>query len=137
MKGDAMSTQAKGTFHVETWDEKPYQEIGGGVKLTRASVAQTFAGDVEGKGSVEYLMAYREDGTATFVGLQRIEGKVGGRSGSFVLQLAGTFEGGVAKAGWFVVTGAGTGDLRSLRGGGGFEAPHGPDGTVTLDYDFG
>ena len=131
-----MSTHATGTFHVKSWDEKPYQEIGGQAKLTRATVTQSFQGVIEGEGKVEYLMAYRENGTATFVGLQRIEGKVGGRSGSFVLQLAGTFENGVAKAGWFVVTGCGTGDLKSLRGGGGFEAPHGPDGTVTLDYDF-
>jgi hypothetical protein len=137
MKGAAMSTHATGTFHVETWDEKPYEEIGDKAKLTRATVTQSFRGVIEGEGKVEYLMAYREDGTASFVGLQHVAGEVGGRSGSFVLQLAGTFEGGVAKAGWFVVTGAGTGDLRTLRGGGGFEASHGPDGTVTLDYDFG
>ena len=132
-----MSTHATGTFHVKSWDEKPYDEIGGQAKLTRATVTQSFQGVIEGEGSVEYLMAYREDGTATYVGLQRITGKVGGRSGSFVLQLAGTYENGVAKAGWFVVTGSGTGDLSTLRGGGGFEASHGPEGTVTLDYDFG
>ena len=131
-----MSTHATGTFHVKKWDEKPYTEIGGKAKLTRATVTQSFQGVIEGEGEVEYLMAYREDGTASFVGLQRVVGKVGGRSGSFVLQLAGTFDGGVAKAGWFVVKGCGTGDLRSLHGGGGFEAPHGPEGTVTLDYDF-
>lgn len=43
-------------------------------------------------------MVYREDGSASFVGLKRVVGRVGGRSGSFVLQHSGTFEGGIAKA---------------------------------------
>jgi hypothetical protein len=34
-------------------------------------------------------------------------------------------------------SGSGTGDLRGLRGSGGFSAPIGPDASVTLDYDFG
>ena len=73
---------------------------------------------------------------ANFVGLERIVGRLGDRSGSFVLQHSGTFEGGTAKATWFVVPGSGTGDLRGLRGEGGFASGHANSYLITLDYDF-
>jgi hypothetical protein len=135
-EGKKMTTHATATFTIKNWDEKPYHEIEGGGKLTRATVTQSFAGDIEGEGVVEYLMAYRAEGTASFVGLQRIEGRLGGRSGSFVLQLSGTYENGAAQATWSVVRGTATGDLQGLMGDGGFHAEHGPAGAATLDYDF-
>ena len=131
-----MSTRATGTFEVKTWDEKPYDEIDGGAKLTHARVTKSFQGDIEGAGTVEYLMVYREDGTASFVGMERVIGRVGSRSGSFVLQHSGTFEGGTAKDTWFVIPGSGTGDLRGLRGEGGFASAHQQHYPMTLDYDF-
>ena len=131
-----MSTLATATFEVRTWDEKPYNETDGGPKLTRASVTKSFRGDIEGEGTLEYLMFYPGDGSATFVGLERVAGRIGERSGSFVLQHSGTFEGGTAKATWSVVPGSGTGDLRGLRGKGGFASAHQQRYPITLDYDF-
>ncbi len=131
-----MSTHATATFEVKTWDEKPYSEIDEGPKLTRARVTKSFHGDIEGEGTLEYLMIYRNDGSVSFVGLERVVGRVGDRSGSFVLQHSGIFEGGTAKATWFVVPGSGTGDLRGLRGEGGFASAHAQSYPITLDYDF-
>jgi hypothetical protein len=132
-----VSTRATGTFKIQGWDEKPYAEIEGGRKLTQASVKQAFAGDVEGEGAVEWLMCYRPDETADFVGLQRIVGQIGDRSGSFVLlQTEGTFDGKEAKGRLAVVPGSGTGDLEGLRGTGEFSAPHGGEPTITLDYEL-
>ncbi|MFQ5890570.1 MAG: DUF3224 domain-containing protein [Gemmatimonadota bacterium] len=131
-----MSTRATATFQVKTWDEKPYDEIDEGPKLTRASVTKSFRGDIEGEGSLEYLMIHRDDGSASFVGLERVVGRVGDRSGSFVLQHSGTFEGGTAKATWFVVPRSGTGELRGLRGEGGFASAHAERYPITLEYDF-
>jgi hypothetical protein len=131
-----MSTHATATFEMKSWNEKPYNEIEGLPKLTRASVTKSFKGDIEGEGTLEYLMMYRADGSASFVGLERIVGRFGGRSGSFVLQHSGTFEGGVAKATYFVVPGSGTGELRGLRGEGSFASGHAQDYPMTLDYDF-
>ena len=54
----------------------------------------------------------------------------------FVLEHKGTFEGGTAKATWSVVPGSGTGDLRDLRGEGGFASAHADEYAITLDYDF-
>ena len=131
-----MSTQAAGGFKVKSWDEKPFKELEGGGKLTRATVTQAFHGDIDGDGEVEFLMSYRLDKTATFVGLQYVSGRIADRFGSFVLQVTGTFDGGTAKGEWSVVRGMGTGDLRDLSGKGRFEAPHGPDATSSLDYEF-
>jgi len=133
-----MRTQASGKFAVKTWDEKPYKEFEGGGKLTQASVTQTFQGDIEGDASAEILMTYCDDGTASFVGHQHVVGRIGGRSGSFVLQCSGRHEKGAAKCTWFVVPGSGTGELRGLRGKGGYTATHEdyPNVPITLDYEF-
>jgi hypothetical protein len=132
-----MSTRATGTFKIQGWDEKPYTEMDGGRKLTQASVKQAFAGDVEGEGTVEWLMCYRPDETADFVGLQRIVGKIGDRSGSVVLlQTEGTFDGKEAKGRLSVVPDSGTGGLEGLRGTGEFNAPHGGEPSISLEYDF-
>ena len=93
-----MAARAMGTFEVTAWDERPYLEMADGRKLTRASVTQRFSGDIEGEGSVEWLMFYGEDGTASFVGMQHVVGKIGGRSGSSVLETSGSYDGKAAGA---------------------------------------
>ena len=127
---------AEGSFTVTSWDEDAYEQLDGGGKLTRASVRQTFAGGIDGDGAVQWLMAYRPDGTAHFVGLQRVTGSIGGRSGSFVLETAGEFDGEAASGPWSIVAGSGSGDLHGIRGTGRFHAPRGPEATFELDYDL-
>jgi hypothetical protein len=135
--GGKVRTKATAKFKIQGWDEKPYAEIEGGRKLTQASVKQALSGDVEGEGAVEWLMCYRPDKTADFVGLQRIVGRVADRSGSFVLvQTEGTFDGRQAKGRLSVVPDSGTGDLEGLRGTGEFSAPHGGEPSFSLHYDF-
>jgi Protein of unknown function (DUF3224) len=132
-----MSQHVTGTFKIEGWDEQTYLEEESGGKLSRASVKQTFAGDIEGEGVVEWLMCYRPDQTADFVGLQRIVGRVGDRSGSFVLQSSGVFDGKEARGQLSVVAQSGADDLRGIAGRGEFIAPvGGGEPTVSLDYDF-
>lgn len=65
-------------------------------------------------------------------------GAIEDRSGSFVLQHVGTFDGQTAKAEVLVVPGSGTGDLRDLTGKGSFLAGMGPEGerSIALDYDL-
>ena len=92
-----MKNVANSRFTIKSWDEKPYSEGQDLPKLTRAAVTKAFTGDIAGEGHVEYLMMYRSDGSATFVGLERVVGHVAGKAGSFVLQRTGVFENGVAK----------------------------------------
>jgi hypothetical protein len=131
-----MSTHAQGMFELQSWEENAYLELEDGAKLTRASVAQRFSGDLVGEGSVEWLMCYADDGTARFVGLQRFSGRLGDRSGSFVLETQGTFDGTKAEGSWSVVPRSGTDELRGITGRGSFAAPHGPKADVEFDYDF-
>ena len=131
-----MKAQAKGTFEIKGWDEKPFNEMNGLPKLTRASVIKSYQGDITGDGTLEYLMMYRDDGSASFIGLERLVGSIGGRSGSFVLQHSGIFKEGVATVTLVVVPGSGTGDLRGLRGNGEFAVGHQQPYSMTLDYDF-
>ena len=128
---------ATSTFEVKNWDENPILEANGGSKVTRATVSKSFDGDIAGEGTVEWLMSYHDDGTATFVGLERIVGRVGERAGSFVLQHTGEFDGQVARGALTVVPGSGTEDLTDLTGEGSFEAGMGEDGvrSVELEYD--
>jgi hypothetical protein len=132
----SMRKEAKATFGIKSWDENTYNEIEGAPKLTRVSATKSYQGDIEGEGKLEYLMMYRTAGSASFMGLERVTGSVGGRSGSFVLQHIGTFEDGVAKVTLSVVPGSGTGDLRGMKGEGGFSVGHQPPYAITLDYGF-
>ena len=131
-----MKKCANARFAIKNWDEKPYGEGQDLPKLTRASVTKSFTGDIEGEGLVEYLMMYRDDGSATFVGLERVVGRIGGKSGSFVLQRIGVFESGQAKESYSVIPGSATGDLRGLRGDGTSAVGHGTEHRFTLDYEL-
>ena len=132
-----MGQRYTGNFKIADWDESAYLEHDDGRKLSQASVEQTFSGDIEGEGSVRWLMCYRRDKTAEFVGLQRIDGRLGERSGSFVLlQTDGSFDGSVARGRLSIVPGSGTGDLDGLRGQGEFSAPQGGQASLTLECDF-
>jgi hypothetical protein len=131
-----MKKTAKARFAIKSWDEKAFGEAPGLPKLTRASVSKTFSGTIEGEGRVEYLMMYRADGTASFVGLERIVGRVGGKAGSFVLQRTGTFENGQATESYSVVPGSATGELHGLRGAGTSAVGHGMEHPFELTYEL-
>ena len=116
------------TFDIAKWDESTVEEWDGG-KLTRASVAKTYAGDLEGDAVLEYVLTYGPDGTAPFVGIERVTGSAGGSKGALVLRQVGTFADGAAKATLTVV--GGTGDFAGASGTGEMVAD--PSGRVTLD----
>ena len=132
-----MKHTAHARFAIKSWDEKAYSEGQGLPKMTRASVTKTFTGDIEADSQVEYLMMYRSDGTASFVGLERVTGRIGNRTGSFVLERTGVFEGGQAKESYAVVPGSATGDLAGLTGEGTTSVGHAADYPFVLSYDFG
>lgn len=131
-----MMQTANARFAIKSWDEKPYGEAPDLPKLTRASVAKTYTGDIAGEGQVEYLMLYRSDGSATFVGLERVVGRIAGKAGSFVLQRTGVFEGGQAKETYVVIPGSATGELHGLAGEGRSAVGHGMEHPFTLDFQL-
>ena len=130
-----MSTHAEGTFEMTSWDEKPYIELQGQSKLTKASIVQEFDADVVATGTIDLVMYYREDGTAVFTGYERMVGRIGDREGGFVLEATGTFDGNEARTTLTVVPGSGTDGLAGLNGSGVWAAPHGSSGTYAFDLD--
>ncbi len=130
-------THGASKFEVTKWDEKPYYEKEGEPKLTRASVEKTFRGDIEGKSTLEYVMAYAPNGMTSFVGIEHVQGRLGKRSGSFVIQHTGTDDGQEATGTWHVVPGSATGELAGLKGEGQFKADRNDTNyAFEMDYDF-
>jgi hypothetical protein len=128
--------RAEAVITVHRYEPAGYGEPGDGPALSRIHVEESFAGDITGAGAVEFLQAARADGTASFVGIERVTGAIGGRAGTFLLQDQGTVTGGVVEGEWFVVPASGTGELAGLRGTGGFRANLGENATVNLTYWF-
>ncbi len=128
---------ATGSFEIISAGEDPYHDVSGEPKLARAHGTQRFTGDIKGEGSVEWLMCYLPDGTARFVGHQRIAGSVAGRTGTFVVEAVGKHDGKQSEGTWMVIVGSGTGELSGLSGGGGFHALGGPHVSYTLEHDLG
>jgi Protein of unknown function (DUF3224) len=128
--------RANAIITVSRYEPVAYEEPVAGPALSRIHVEESFRGDIEADGVVEFLQAAQADGTASFVGIERVTGAIAGRSGTFLLQDSGTVSGGIVSGDWFVVPGSGTGELAGLRGTGGFRANLGEGAEVTLDYYF-
>jgi hypothetical protein len=128
-----VSNKAVAALEITRWDENPIHEATGLPKLTRASVTAVYQGDLVGECQLEYLMMYRDDGSASYVGLERFVGRISDRSGSLTLQHNGVFEGDMAKGICVVIAGSGTGDLAGIQGSANFVST--ASGTsVELEY---
>jgi hypothetical protein len=136
-------------FDVSAWTEQTFSDIDGeGTTrgemyyprrgLTRAEVGYTYTGDLEGRSSLVYLIAYKGD-AAPVLGLERFEGSVDGHEGSFVMRHEGEQDAGSVRAHLEVVPGMGTGGLETLRGEADLViAGHSEDGyELVLHYDLG
>lgn len=136
MSETSARTRASAVITVRKYEPASYDEPAEGPALTRIHVEESFSGDISGDGVVEFLQAARPDGSASFVGIERVTGTLAGREGTFLLQDAGTVAGNVVSGDWFVIPGSGTGGLAGLRGEGGFRANLGEGAQVHLDYWF-
>ena len=133
---DQTKTRANAVIMVRKYEPAAYDDPAAGPSLTRIHVEESFSGDISGDGVVEFLQAARSDGSASFVGIERVTGTVAGRNGTFLLQDAGTVQDNIVSGDWFVIPGSGTGGLAGLRGTGGFRANLGEGAQIHLDYWF-
>lgn len=131
-----MNTQASGTFLTSSYDMQPFHEVEDAPTLYHYKQNDTFSGDLQGEGINQNVVVMNADGSATFIGYQRIVGKLGDRSGSFVLQHAGQTVGSVTTGTWTVVPGSGTGELGGLKGSGGFSYNGSENVPYTFNYSF-
>jgi hypothetical protein len=115
--------KATATFKPTKWDEKAYEQITPTQKMTKASVAMSFSGELDGEASVEWLMYYKysdeqdqHNSSAIYTGLTRFTGKLNGKSGSFVMEEHGTFIAGAANSVLTILEGSGTDQLAGISG---------------------
>jgi len=128
-------TRAAATITVRSSEITPYDQTAGPA-LVEIRLTETFSGDITGESTVRALQVLRDDRSACFVSMQRFCGKLAGHQGTFVLQGSETVENGKIRATWSVVPRSGTGELRGLRGEGGFEGDFGKGSVGVLDYWF-
>jgi hypothetical protein len=78
---------------------------------------KTFQGDLEGTGKGEMLTAMTPvKDSAGYVAIERITGKLKGRTGSFILQHNGTMTRGAPSLVVSIVPDSGTGELAGVAG---------------------
>lgn len=111
-----MSARATGLFEVKM-SPAPLADANADASLGRMQLDKTFSGDLVGTGKGEMLMAGTAvKGSAGYVAIERVNGTLGGRSGSFVLQHTGTMNRGAPQLSVTVVPDSGVGELAGLAG---------------------
>jgi hypothetical protein len=127
--------EAIGEFQVRGGGEEPLREAGA-LRVTHANGEQAFSGAIEADGHIDWLMCYRADRTATFVGVQVIDGSIDGRRGTVLLTSIGDHDGRASSGTWTVVEGSGSGGLDGISGEGDWTAGPGPNGSYRLRYEI-
>lgn len=130
-----MRLTATGQLDIVSWDEQTYAQAEGGRRLSRVAVTQRLSGDLTGECTAQMLLCNAPDGIALVLGHMLVVGRIGGRSGSYVVQSNGVFDGYESKGTMTVVPGSGTGELSSLRGEGTTSAKEGM-AALTLTYEL-
>jgi hypothetical protein len=113
--------QAKGSFTVKitplTWSESSPEHSLTDSSLTRYMIEKLFIGDLEGASQGQMLGAGSPaSGSAGYVAIEKVTGKIHERIGTFVLQHSGSMNHGDLKLTISVVPDSGTGELAGLSG---------------------
>lgn len=110
-----MTHHARGTFEVKVIPQT--DEAVGDPTVGRMSLDKKFLGDLEATSKGQMLTAGTEvKGSAGYVAIERVIGKLRGQSGTFALQHTGTMTRGVPDLSITVVPDSGTGELVGLAG---------------------
>jgi len=114
-KAQAMTLKATGEFDVKVVpvaDEKF-----DGASMGRMSLDKQFRGPLDAKSKGEMLTAMSAvKGSGVYVAVERVEGKLDGKSGSFMLHHTGVMTRGAPSLTVTVVPDSGTGELTGLEG---------------------
>lgn len=106
-----------GKFDVKLNPDSTYATGVGGVTLGRMGLDKTFYGELEGRSQGEMLSAMTSvKGSAGYVAIEQVVGKVCGKQGSFVLQHFGIMTDGQNRLILEVVPHSGVGELQGLTG---------------------
>jgi hypothetical protein len=112
---------AKSIYKMLLWEEKSkdgkgWQDVVGTRAFTHADVKRKYEGDMEGEGTVEFLMFYNTDGSSHYVGIEDFVGSIGGKKGRFAVHIEGYYKDQTATATCFIIPNSGTDELAGIRG---------------------
>ncbi len=111
-----MTVLARGTFEVKLTPQAS-DDAAGGATLGRMTLDKQFHGDLEATGKGEMLTAMTGvEGSAGYVAIERVSGKLHNRKGTFVLQHSGTMARGTQQLSVTVVPDSGTDQLTGITG---------------------
>lgn len=107
-----MTSHAQGTFEVKLAPQPTEEKA-----LGRMSINKQFHGDLEAVSKGEMLSSMSGvKGSAGYVAMERVSGKLHGQAGTFVLQHSGTMTRGTPQLLVTVVPDSGTEQLAGLKG---------------------
>ncbi|HEV2855170.1 MAG TPA: DUF3224 domain-containing protein [Thermoanaerobaculia bacterium] len=108
-----MTRRASGTFEVKLSPQAPEEDS----PIGRMLLDKQFHGDLEGVSKGQMLAASTAvKGSAGYVALEQVSGKLQGRQGTFALQHNGLMDRGTPQLAIVVVPDSGTGQLEGLAG---------------------
>ncbi|TLX21699.1 DUF3224 domain-containing protein [Thermomonas fusca] len=127
--------QATGEFEVTRIPQEEL-EIGEGATIGHSRFEKRFRGGLEAS-SVVHMLALMSpvQGSGAYVAIERIEGTLDGRRGSFFAQHNGTMDRGKPSLDVTVIPDSGTGELEGLHGRIRIDITDGKH-YYTFDYDF-
>jgi hypothetical protein len=110
-----MKTHASGTFEVKMTAQSPNE--GAAEAIGKFLLAKQFHGDLEGTSKGEMLaVSTAVPGSAGYVAMEQVTGRLSGRTGTFALQHTGIMTRGAPQLSVTVVPDSGTGELLGLSG---------------------
>jgi len=131
-KKDTMPHHATGPFEVKLTPQPPEAE---NTTVGRMTIDKQFHGELEAVSQGQMLSATTgTKGSAGYVALEMVNGTLGGRKGTFVLQHSGTMDRGQAQLSVTVVPDSGTGELSGLSGS--MKIRIEPGGKHFYDFDY-
>jgi hypothetical protein len=111
-----MATRASGSFEVKLTPQAVVEGVGDAT-VGRMAIEKRFHGDLEGSSKGEMLATRGAvEGSAGYVAMERVNGTLHGRSGSFSLQHSGTMDRGARTLSVTVVPDSGAEELVGLTG---------------------
>ena len=103
----------------------------------RVHIGRSFSGDLEGESTAELLTATTPAGSAAYVALDSIAGRLGGREEPSVLEHHGLISSDGSSTSATIVPDSGTGELEGITGSGEIAVDADGNHSLELDYELG
>ena len=133
----AHATRHRSSIEVVGYEKFDISGHDDGSVLVSTVLNERFTGAIDGIGVADHIRLLHPDGTGISTGIERIEGTVDGRTGSFILTAYGRNHSATKVSGtWAVQPGSGTAELTGLRGSGSYTATADATGRWHAEDEF-